>query len=84
MNIKLFSTALVIGLLSVEANANISAQPTLDIKVIESKQALRQSSEDALRRYIDQRKKMQIESRLKAVDSKIAVREQQFVARTPL
>ncbi len=84
MNIKSISTALLIGLLSVEANANISAQPSLDIKVIESKQALRQSSEDALRRYIEQRKKMQTESRLKAVDSKIAVREQQFVVRTPL
>ncbi len=84
MNTKSFTTALLFGLLSTQANADNSAQPSLEVKVIESKQALRESSENALRRYIDQRKKIQIETRLKAVESKIADREQQFVVRTPL
>lgn len=84
MNIKLVSIAVLTGLISANANANIGPANPIHVSVIESKEALRQTSEEALRRYMDQRKKMQIESRLKAVENKLAVREQAFAVRAPM
>ncbi|HSG61772.1 MAG TPA: hypothetical protein VLA24_10105 [Pseudomonadales bacterium] len=84
MNTKFITIAVLAGLLSANANANIGTSQPIQVKVIESKETLRQTSEDALRRYMDQRKKMQIESRLKAVENKLAVREQEFAVRAPL
>jgi len=83
MNSKSLLVGLTIGLLSSQAVANITPVKHLNLEDVTSSKEIRFNSEKALRNFMDQRKKDQIESRLDKVERKIAQKDSHLALRTP-